>query len=325
MKFNKNSALDMMTFETYKDIVDPNYRAALNELDNIIHGVYVADDESNPYNDVEKGFMAELAHKLENIIWVLVTAGNKAYADIDNDVTVEFERWYNIAHNILICDVMRLLGRASGVMDVLSCTVNPSGTKYERMNKEFNRTRLCHPIFSKIEFGSRPMDEKAAENMEAIHRVLNDPIFIDNNKVLPILEDIINKLEVDPALINTVDLQSIMCDENNRRECELTTDPDVVDMAVMDMDFLVENRAKQIVSYADKFDLAGKLNVLAFLNQLIFQTSTYSRHLIRDGIEYDHDKSLNPLIKRIAELRQHLGIKVDDGGNYIGEDTNKLI
>ena len=323
MKFDKNNALDMMTFETYKDIVDPNYRAALNELDNITHGVYVADDESNPYDDVEKSFMAELAHKLENMIWVLVTVGNKAYADI-NDVSVEFERWFNIAHTILMREVMQILGRASGVMDVLACTTK-SSTKYERMNKEFNRTRLSHPLFSKIEFGSRPMDDKAAENMEAIHRVFNDPLFIDHKKVLPILEDLINKLEVDPALINTVDLQSIMCDENNRRECELTTDPDIVDMAVMDMNFLVENRAKQIVSYVDKFDLAGKLNVLAFLNQLIFQTSTYSRHLIRDGIEYDHDKSLNPLIKRIAELRQHLGIKVDDGGNYIGEDTNKLI
>lgn len=323
MKFDKNNALDMMTFETYKDIVDPNYRAALNELDNITHGVYVADDESNPYNDVEKGFMAELAHKLENMIWVLVTVGNKAYTDI-NDVSVEFERWFNITHTILMREVMQILGRASGVMDVLSCTTQ-SSTKYERMNKEFNRTRLCHPIFSKIEFGTRPMNEESVKNMEEIHRVLNDPIFIDNKKVLPILEDLINKLEVDPALINTIDLQSIMCDENNRRECDLTTDPDVVDMAVMDMDFLVENRAKQIVSYADKFDLAGKLNVLAFLNQLIFQTSTYSRHLIRDGIEYDHDKSLNPLIKRIAELRQHLGIKVDDGGNYIGEDTNKLL
>lgn len=82
---------------------------------------------------------------------------------------------------------------------------------------------------------------------------------------------------------------------------------------------------EDLIDHCDKMELNGKLNVLNLINGLILDLSTYTRDIVSNGIEYDYNIKLNPVLNKLAELRQHLGIKVDDGGNYIGEDTNKLI
>ena len=335
MKFNKDNPVDMMTYEVYKDVVDPNYRAALSELDNIIYGQFLYDDEENPYGDMDKSFMREFAHKLETVIWILVTVGNKAYADI-NEPATSFERWFIITHQLLLPEIGRMVGAITSLMSIVSGDSEKAIDKLERMNKEFTRTKVCHNIFNVINFADgfkkiTSEDDSLSKSLNQIVHTMDDPIVVDNTKVIPILEELIEKLEDDPSVINTVDLQRIICDPENRYEYDddnsefnITTDPSWVNCCCIDMGSIVDV-TENIVSFADQFDLSGKLNVLAFLNQLIFQTTSYSRHLIRDNIEYDHDEIMNPLLKRIANLRQKLGIKVDEGGNYIGDDTNKLM
>ena len=274
--------------------------------------------------------MREFAHKLETVIWVLITVGNKAYADI-NEPSTTFERWFTITHQLLLPEIGYMLGSITTVMAIVSGDSEKAIDKLERMDKEFTRTKLCHNFFNVINFaeGFKKItsgDESLSKSMESIVSTISDPIVVDNTKVIPILEELSEKLEDDPSVINTVDLQRIICDPANRYEYDedATNDPGWVNCCCIDMGSITDI-TENIVSFAEQFDLSGKLNVLAFLNQLIFQTTSYSRHLMRDNIEYDPDEIMNPLLKRIANLRQQLGIKVDDGGNYIGDDTNKLI
>jgi hypothetical protein len=311
--------------DAYNDLVDENYRNAIKETDRIIAKRFMYDEEEDPYTDYEFEIMVDIAHKIQTIIWVLATVGNLAYEDINKPET-QHSRWFAITHIMLLPELMMSVGALTGYAVAMPNTLN----RLSRYDKEFTLSRMCHPIFSHLGFMdsfSKFKDRKNEPDDDKMEKIFTRPLIIDAVELSTNLLLICRDLDKDIDVINNIDLDAEICEDDYKVEYtnEQTIDTEWIDTNIEVFDMMMIPTLNDLINHCDKMDLNGKLNVLNLLNGLILDLSTYTRDIVSNGIEYDCDIKLNPLLNKVAEMRNHLGIKVDDGGNYIGEDTNKLI
>lgn len=329
MNLDPNDMFNRMgRIETYNDIIDENYRNAIAETDKIIEKQFMYDDEDDPYNEYEIDVMCKLAHNIQSIIWVLATAGNIAYEDI-NKPAVQHSRWFTISHVLILPETFRLVGQLTGYAAAGANILS----KLSRFDKEFTRSRLCHPIFAHLGFmegfedfmtrDSNEIDSKFSK----INEVFTRPIIIDAEALSMNILILCRDLDNDINIINNIDLGAEICKDGYKIEYtdEQVASTEWIDVNIDVFDMMMIPALNDLISHCDKMELNGKLNVLNLLNGLIMDLYTYTRDIVSNGIEYDCNVKLNPLLNKLVEMRNHLGINVDDGGNYIGEDTNKLL
>ena len=311
--------------DAYNDLVDENYRNAIKETDRIIARQFMYDEEDDPYTDYEIEMIVDIAHKIQTIIWVLTTVGNLAYEDINKPQT-QHSRWFVITHIMLLPELMMTVGALTGYAVAMPNTLN----RLSRYDKEFTLSRMCHPIFSHLGFMdgfSKFKDRKNEPDDDKMEKIFTRPLIIDALELSTNLLLICRDLDKDINIINSIDLDAEICKDDYKVDYtdEQAASTEWIDVNIDVFDTLMIPALRDLISHCDKMELNGKLNVLNLLNGLILDLSTYTRDIVSNGIEYDCNIKLNPLLNKVAEMRNHLGIKVDDGGNYIGEDTNKLI
>lgn len=318
--FNRAGRID-----AYNDLIDENYRNAIRETDRIIAKQFMYGDEDDPYSEYEIDHMVDIAHKIQAIIWVLATVGNLAYEDVDKPQT-QHSRWFSISHIILLPELMMTAGRLTGYAAAMPNTLD----RLSRYDKEFTLSRMCHPIFSVLGFMegfNMIKDHKHEPDENKLEKIFTRPLIIDATELSTNLLLICRDLDKDINIINNIDLGAEICKDDYKVEYtdDQTVDTEWIDINIDVFDMMMVPAMNDLISHCDQMELNGKLNVLNLLNGLILDLSTYTRDIVSNGIEYDCDIKLNPLLNKVADMRNHLGIKVDDGGNYIGEDTNKLI
>lgn len=318
--FNRAGRID-----AYNDLIDENYRNAIRETDRIIEKQFMYGDEDDPYSEYEIDHMVDIAHKIQAIIWVLATVGNLAYEDVDKPQT-QYSRWFAISHIMLLPELMMTAGRLTGYAAAMPNTLD----RLSRYDKEFTLSRMCHPIFSVLGFMegfNMIKDHKHEPDENKLEKIFTRPLIIDAAELSTNLLLICRDLDKDINIINNIDLGAEICKDDYKVEYtdDQTVDTEWIDINIDVFDMMMVPAMNDLISHCDKMELNGKLNVLNLLNGLILDLSTYTRDIVSNGIEYDCDIKLNPLLNKVADMRNHLGIKVDDGGNYIGEDTNKLI
>jgi len=320
--------------ETFEQIVDENYRRAFKELTGIINTDFRYDDEKNPYSTLEKAFMVKIAYKLEAILWVLVVAGNKAYEDVNNRPSIEYERWFLVAYIFQLTEVSITLGQMGGAETAEGEPNEVIIERLERMNKEFALTRMSNHLFNMVDFadGFKKITdpeymEKAKESMERVNNMFSYPAFIDVTKVKEFFNEVNEQLLIDPKYIKEVNLSNEICKLEYKLAYteEEATDPLWVDARIADFVDLYVFVDSFAVFAKNDFDLDGKLNVLSLINSLLMFLQSYVYLIIRDNVKYDCKLIHTRVLERFAELRHELGIEVDKGGNYIGgDDTNAL-
>lgn len=326
MNLDPNNMFNRMgRIETYYDLIDENYRNAIAETDRIIKKQFRYDEEDDPYTEYEIEHMVDIAYKIQTIIWVLATIGNLAYENVDKPLT-QHSRWFSITQIMLLPELMTAAGELTGYATAMPNTLN----KLSRYDKEFTISRMCHHTFSHLGFMDSFnlfKDHKHEPNDDKLEKLFTRPLIIDCAELSANILLICRELDKDIDVINNIDLDAEICKDDYKVKYtdEQTVDPEWIDANIDVFDIMMISALKDLISHCDKMELNGKLNVLNLLNGLILDLSTYTRDIISNGIEYDCNIKLNPLISKLAEMRNHLGIKVDDGGNYIGEDTNKLV
>ena len=327
MNLDPNSMFNRMErIEAYNDLIDENYRNAIRETDRIIEKRFMYGDEDDPYNEYEIDLMVDIAHKIQTIIWVLATVGNLAYEDVDKPQT-QHSRWFVITHIMLLPELMLSAGALTGYAAAMPNTLD----RLSRYDKEFTLSRMCHPIFSVLGFMegfNMIKDHKHEPDESKLEKIFTRPQIVDAEALSMNIRLLCQDLDKDIDVINNIDLGAEICKDGYKIEYRdgQTSDPEWIDGNIDVFDTMMISALEDlIINHCDKMDLNGKLNVLNLLNGLIMDLSTYTRDLISNGIEYDCDRKLNPLLYKLADMRNLLGIKVDDGGNYIGEDTNKLL
>lgn len=318
--FNRIGRID-----TYFDIVDENYRNAIAETDRIIEKQFMYDEEDDEYTDYEIDHMVNIAHKIQTIIWVLATVGNLAYEDVDKPQT-QHSRWFAITNILLLPELMVTAGELTGYATAMPNTLS----RLSRYDKEFTLSRMCHPIFSHLGFMDSFnlfKDHKNEPDYDKMEKIFTRPLIIDAVELSTNILLLCRNLDKDINVINNIDLDAEICKDEYKVNYtdEQSASSEWIDVNIDVFDTLMVPALKDLINHCDKMELNGKLNVLNLLNGLILDLSTYTRDIVSNGIEYNHDVKLKPLFYKLAEMRNHLGIKVDDGGNYLGEDTNKLV
>ena len=326
--------------EMYEDMTDVNIQHALEESCGIIGMHFMHCDDENQYERTDADCMVAIAHEIKAALWIMVTAGNAIYKD-PSDKSLEHERWYLVVNFFIMPAVSEMImDHSLEMMYEIGAgkDIDKIKARLENMNKEFTRIRLCHPIFSSIDFAKyintceammNGDDDSIKEHVDRIYRAIHDPSILDIDLIIDKIKEILIDINNGDEKLDDIDFDIFYQQEY---KLEYTREESSNFEWVKDR----VNEFAKILPWCsaiaklvkpDKVCLNAKLHVLGFLNHLIADLYTYTRHLIITSKADNEEitKCINTYSKPIADERHNLGIIVDNGGNYIDpKNTNKL-
>lgn len=326
--------------EIYEDMTDVNIQHALEEACGIIGMHFMHYDDENSYERTDADCMVAIAHEIKAALWIMVTAGNAIYKD-PSDKSLEHERWYSVVNFFIMPAVWdMIMDHSLEMMYEIGAgrDIDKIKARLENMNKEFTRIRLCHPIFASIDFAKyintceammNGDDDDIKEHVDRIYRAIHDPSILDIDLIIDKIKAILIDINEGKESLDDIDFDIFYQQEY---KLEYTREESsnfewVKDRANEFAKILPWCTAIAKLVKPDKVCLNAKLHVLGFLNHLIGDLYTYTRHLIiRSKADNEEiTKIINSYSKPIADERHNLGIIVDNGGNYIDpKNTNKL-